>query len=234
VKPYYQKGGITIYCGDCLRILPSLHGVDFLLTDPPYGMNNDANYFERFSGGNTRRGHGSRHKNIQGDDKPFDPAPFLNFSECIIWGVNHFWNRLPAGGCLCWLKRNDGAFGSFLSDAEIAFVKNRKGVYCHRHVFAGSQKGMEGIGGVYSASAHPNQKPVSLMKWCLSFAPKSQLVLDPFMGSGTTLVAAKMMDRRAIGIEIEEKYCRIAVQRLTMCRSMRHKADSGFQPLFDL
>jgi DNA modification methylase len=61
---------------------------------------------------------------------------------------------------------------------------------------------------------HPTQKPVALMRWCLSFVPDAQLILDPFMGSGTTLRAAKDLGRRAIGIEIEERYCEIAVKRL--------------------
>jgi len=62
---------------------------------------------------------------------------------------------------------------------------------------------------------HPTQKPLELMKWCLGFAPNAQTILDPFMGSGTTLVAARDLGRRAIGIEIEEKYCATTVARLS-------------------
>ena len=61
---------------------------------------------------------------------------------------------------------------------------------------------------------HPTQKPIALIRWCLAFFPDAQTILDPFMGSGTTLRAAKDLGRRAIGIEIEERYCEIAVKRL--------------------
>jgi DNA modification methylase len=70
------------------------------------------------------------------------------------------------------------------------------------------------IFGQESQRKHPTQKPIKLMTWCLSFFPDARTILDPFMGSGTTLVAAKQLGRRAIGIELEEKYCEIAVQRL--------------------
>ena len=63
-------------------------------------------------------------------------------------------------------------------------------------------------------TGHPTQKPLALMRWCLSFVPDATTILDPFMGSGTTLVAAKLEGRRAIGIEISEKYCEIAAERL--------------------
>ena len=217
LTPYYHDpvAGITIYCGDCREILPLLpdKSVDLVLTDPPYGMNNDADY-SRFSGGNTRRGPGTKHNSIVGDGAPFNPAQFLQW-PCILWGANHYWNSLPKGGCLVWIKRNDGAFGTFLSDAELAFISGRSGVYCYRHVFAGSMKAIDAGFAPYEPSAHPNQKPVGLMACCLGFFAEARTVADPFMGSGTTLVAAKQLGRKAIGIEIEEKYCEIAVKRLS-------------------
>jgi site-specific DNA-methyltransferase (adenine-specific) len=212
VKPYYEENGTTIFHGDCREILPSLPPVDLVLTDPPYGMNNNADY-TRFSGGNTRRGNAVKHERILGDDTEFDPG-FLLKVPSIIWGANHFWRHLPAGGCLIWIKRNDSAFGSFLSDAEIAFISGRQGVFCYRQVFAGSQKALDAGFNAYAESAHPNQKPVGLMKWCLGFAANAKSILDPFMGSGTTLRAAKDLGREAIGIEIEERYCEIAANRL--------------------
>jgi site-specific DNA-methyltransferase (adenine-specific) len=215
MKPYYEHAGITIYHGNCREILPQVWGdAKACVTDPPYGMANNADY-SRFSGGNTRRGPGTRHENIAGDNETFDPSLLLNFDKLIIWGANHFWGKLPAGGCAIWIKRNDNAFGTFLSDAEIAYIAGIQGVYCFRRVFAGSQKAVDAGFDAYIPSAHPNQKPVELMTWCLNLVGTPESVCDPFMGSGTTLVAAKLAGLSAIGIEIEEKYCEIAAKRLS-------------------
>lgn len=211
MKPYYQDSAVTIYHGDCREM--ALPAADLLLSDPPYGMSNNADY-SRFSGGNTRRGPGTRHENITGDQQPFEPARFLQFPNVILWGINHYWNALPPGGSLVWIKRNDGAFGTFLSDAEVAYISGRSGVYCFRKVFAGSSKAVDAGFGAYAESAHPNQKPVTLMSWCMGFFPNAVVTLDPFMGSGTTLRAAKDLGRKAIGIEIEERYCEIAANRM--------------------
>ena len=214
MKPYYEEDGITIYHGDCREVLPSLNSLPTtVLTDPPYGMNNNPD-LQRFSGGITRRGGWRKHEPIVGDDRPFEPDHLLDFEKVIIWGANHFWSSLPRGGCLVWVKRNELAFGTFLSDAEIAFVSGIQGVYCFRRVFAGSQKAQDAGFDPYVESAHPNQKPIELMSWCLGHAPEGS-VIDPYMGSGTTLVACKRDGRQAVGIEIEEKYCEIAAKRLS-------------------
>ena len=99
------------------------------------------------------------------------------------------------------MKRNDAAFGTFLSDGEIAWMKGGYGVYCYRDLRAPGR------------TNHPTEKPVGLMRWCIG-RTRAPLVIDPFMGSGTTLVAAKSLGRRVIGIEIEERYCEIAAKRL--------------------
>lgn len=207
---YYEEKDpdLKIYHGDCLDIMPLLPKVDLVVTDPPYGMdwNTDTTRFCAGSEKSRRkRGAGRDYgEGVHGDDKPFDPAPFLGFKNVLMWGYNHFSERLPAGGCLVWIKRNDDAFGSFLSDAELAWVSGSKGVFCKRGPFP-------------QASAHeryhPTQKPVELMKWCIERYDEDVLV-DPFMGSGTTLVACKELNRNGIGIEINEKYCEIAKKRL--------------------
>jgi len=211
MQPYYEQDGITIYHGDCREILPQLPSVDLVLTDPPYGINLDTDN-GRFSGGTAasvaRRGKGAGTGSgpIIGDEKPFDPGFLLRSGKHhIIWGWNHFADRLGAGTCLVWLKRYDQAFGSFLSDAEIAWMSTGHGVYCRRDLSNNA---------ITNIRSHPTQKPVSLMAWCLGFFPAARVVLDPFMGSGTTLIAAKQAGRKAIGIEIEERYCEIAAERL--------------------
>jgi len=210
MKPYYEHAGITIYHGDCREILPTVTA-DVLVTDPPYGIALDTDN-SRFSGGTkgnmAKRGIGvAAGAPIVGDSDPFDPSFLLQYGDHqVIWGWNHYPDKLPRGTCLVWLKRYDEAFGSFLSDAETAWMSKGHGVYCRRDLSNSS---------ITNERVHPTQKPVSLMAWCLSFFPSANSVLDPFMGSGTTLVAAKNLGRRAIGIEIEERYCEIAAKRLS-------------------
>jgi site-specific DNA-methyltransferase (adenine-specific) len=207
VTPYYQHGGITIYHGDCREIVHSLTGIEAIVSDPPYGMSWDGKVTRGSECGKSNRkgtataGYG---KTIIGDDVRFDASRFMFAPEVLLWGFNHFPDQLNKGTALVWLKRYDGAFGSFLSDAEIAWLNRGCGVYCRRDV---------SMQGDSRFRAHPTQKPVGLMEWCLSFI-KGRVVLDPFAGSGSTLVAAKNMNRHAIGIEIEERYCEIAAKRL--------------------
>jgi len=212
MTPYYEESGITIWHGDCREILPGLPKVDLILADPPYGINLNTDN-SRFSGGTAgnmaKRGNGigsAGGSPIVGDGDSFDPRFLLDYgSEQIIWGWNHFPDMLPRGTCLVWLKRHDDAFGSFLSDAETAWLSKGHGVYCRRDLSNNA---------IANTRVHPTQKPVGLMVWCLGFAPKANLILDPFMGSGTTLVAAKQAGLSCTGIEIEERYCEIAANRL--------------------
>ena len=197
-KPYYQNELVTIYHGDCLDILPELGPVDLVLTDPPYGINWDTNY-SRFSKGEKDK------DQVCNDNKPFNPMPFLKYNNVILWGANHYCDKLPYGSWLLWDKRNaDGT--SFLSDGEIAWWNHGRGVY------------IKSISGqrhrAISNGLHPTQKPVELMMWCMEKSKAVGVVLDPYLGSGTTAIACERLKRRWIGIEIEEKYCEIAAKRI--------------------
>jgi len=211
-KPYYQDDAVTLYHGDCREIVPHLGRFDLLLTDPPYGISLNTDN-SRFSGGNaasvSRRGNGvgpANGKPIYGDDEKFDPAFMLSVSDQkVIWGWNNFPDSLPRGACLVWLKRNDEAFGSFLSDAELAWMSKGHGVYCRRDLSNNA---------IANERVHPTQKPLSLMTWCLSFFPDARTILDPFAGSGTTGRAAKDLGRKCVMIEREERYCEIAARRM--------------------
>jgi len=198
--------GVTLYLGDCREILPTLGKVDACVSDPPYGMGWDG----RVTVG--KNGHGAtgakaKHYGvaIHGDDKTFDASPLLKYPNCLLWGFNHFPDQLTKGRALVWIKRSDEAFGSFLSDAELAWCSVGHGVYCFRD---------QSLMGETRDRAHPTQKPVPLMKWCIEQFPKAQIILDPFMGSGTTGVAAMQLGRKFIGIEIEPKYFDIACRRI--------------------
>lgn len=195
----------TLYLGDCLEVLPTLGQIDAIVSDPPYGMrwNPDTT---RFSGGyNPQHRNPGRNDNdaIVGDDKSFDPTLWLRFPQVILWGANHYAEKLPRGTTLVWVKRNDAAFASFLSDGELAWMKGNHGVYCFRDLSMNMS---------VSERQHPNQKPLPLMRWCVN---KTQgMVLDPYMGSGTTGLACMQLARPFTGIEIDPKYFTVACQRL--------------------
>jgi len=204
LTPYYSHAGITIFCGDCREILPQLGRFDLLLTDPPYGVDFDTDYRRFTTGFNVER---KAHKPVHDDNKPFDPTPFLQVGrKQVIWGANCFSSALPRGSWLVWDKRFKNG-EAFLADAEAAWLSSGHGIY----LYSVTQQGCirpEPI-------QHPTQKPVAVMEWCLERANQPGTVIDPFMGSGTSLVAAKNAGRIACGIEIEEKYCEIAAQRLS-------------------
>jgi site-specific DNA-methyltransferase (adenine-specific) len=206
-----QIGNCRLIQGDCLEVMPLLGEVDAVVTDPPYGiaLNPD---ITRFSGGSAKSQ--SRRKSrrdaprraVANDDAPFDPSPILQAGkQHIIWGWNNYPDKLPRGACLVWIKRNDAAFGSFLSDAELAWMSKGHGVYCRRDLSNNA---------IALERQHPTQKPVALMEWCLGFLPNAQTILDPFMGSGTTGVACVNLGRSFIGIELDESYFNIAVERI--------------------
>ena len=191
-----------------------LEPVDLVLTDPPYGIN----YKHSGKGAavfNRNPLSAQRHaEQTIGDDKPFDPTHLLKYPEIIIWGANNYAHLLPVGigRWLIWDKAC-GRYGvDSFSDAEIGwhnigravriFPYMWKGVYCMKK---GEDNGRR---------KHPAMKPLGLMKWCINQSKSKGVILDPYLGSGTTLVAAKQLGRKAIGIEIEEKYCEIAVKRL--------------------
>jgi hypothetical protein len=202
VKPYYDDGrGIVIYHGDCREILPTLESVDLVLTDPPYGIGKDGQ-------AQSTGGHGGRKGyEFLGWDEVRPPREI--FEEMfrlskgqIIWGGNYFVEYLPPRmGWLVWDK------GQRInqSDGELAFTSFDKALRILT---------MNRVELMTAGAMHPTQKPTKLMQWCIAYAPQADTILDPFMGSGTTLRAAKDLGRKAIGIEIEEKYCEIAVRRL--------------------
>jgi len=199
MKPYYQDDHVTIYHGDCREILPHLEVVDLVLTDPPYGLG------DRWSGG----GSWQHHKGIYADAKRWDREPpsaetfalILKGSPVqIIWGGNYF--CLPPSRC--WLAWEKVEKMYTIADFELAWTSMDKPAKMYT-----ARRNPDG------RRSHPTQKPLGLMKWCIKQANgTATTILDPFMGSGTTLRAAKDLGRKAIGIEIEEAYCEIAARRL--------------------
>jgi site-specific DNA-methyltransferase (adenine-specific) len=212
VKPYYSHGGVTIYHGDCRTILEEIQPaeVSLLLTDPPYGVSERT---DRLSKGRSNAAASLDFAPVHDDDKPFDPAHLLAFPRVVLFGANYFCERLPASpSWLVWDKR-DGTTSDDNADCEIAWSNLGGPARLFRHLWRGMIKASERE----ERRCHPTQKPVALMSWVIQHAKVAPagLVLDPYMGGGSTLVAAKELGRKAIGIEIEERYCEAAARRLS-------------------
>lgn len=201
-----QIGDCTLYHGDCRQILPTLAGVDAVVSDPPYGIG-----YEKGAGGKGQpalRNLGT----IAGDDAPFDPADLLGFRHVILWGANHYAQRLPHGRWLAWDKlAGMPAYDSF-SDVEFAWRNGRGKDVIFSHLWKGICQASEKGG---KQRWHPTQKPIALMAWCLRQLPAdAQTILDPYMGSGTTGIACARMGRKFVGIEIDRGYFDIACKRI--------------------
>lgn len=205
-----EIGPCTLYRGDCLELIGELQDASAVISDPPYGMNWNADS-TRFTGGKSEegRGRGIKWHNIQVDNEPFDPTPWLDFQHVVLFGSNHFGQRLPVGTKLIWIKKYDTSFGTFLSDAEEAWMKGGNGIYCKRDC------SMNGAGANFQ-KLHPTQKPVGIMAWVMDRAkiPQGATVLDPYMGSGTTGIACVRTGRKFIGIEKDPTHFSNAVERI--------------------
>jgi site-specific DNA-methyltransferase (adenine-specific) len=212
VTPYYQDELVTIYHGDCLGLMDESWPVDALISDPPYGIG-----YSPGGGGRGWGGLGGANPKtftgdniVRGDDQPFDPSPFLNYPVVVLFGANHYAPRLPASSeWVVWDKR-DGMMVNKFGDCELIWTNQSGPARVVRHVWNGafrdSERGQQ--------RQHPTQKPLFLMHWLIErYTQPGDLILDPFMGSGTTLVAAKRANRRAVGIEIDEHYCAVAAAR---------------------
>ena len=206
IVPYYEDDHAVIYHGDSREIVSQLE-FDLVVTDPPYGTDYLS---KRHSKQKTQ------HKSIIGDTDT-DLARWLiteiHPTPMLVFGINHFADCLPvAGRWICWDKRVVERADKMLgSPFELAWIntKEDKAGYMIRLQH----------GGIVNADKHnekrqhPTQKPVKLMRRCIDYMPEG-VVLDPFMGSGSTLRACKDLNRKSIGIEIDEQYCEIAVRRL--------------------
>ncbi len=197
-------GPCRLICADCFDVLPTLSGVNAVITDPPYGVDWNTDYTRFTTGFDVPR---QSHKKIENDDKPFDPSPFLSFKTVVMFGANCFSDKLPQGSWLVWDKRFANG-QAFLADGEAAWLNKGHGVYIRSVTSQGFVRP--------EPREHPTQKPVAIMEWCIekSGVHLEEIVLDPFMGSGTTGVACVRTERQFIGIEKEPKYFDIAVERI--------------------
>lgn len=195
-EPYYSDESVTLYHGDCCEVT-EWRDVGAIVTGPPYGL------ADVLSGGGGEWGlYAGNPAGLPWDrEAPAIVATLPTVAEhVIVWGGNYF-PLPPRRGWLVW----DKIVRKFSSGhCELAWTTLDQPVRAFS--FSHGQLANEG-------KLHPTQKPVDLMAWCLSFLPDGT-VADPFAGSGSTLVAAKRLGRKAIGVELDERYCEIAAKRL--------------------
>lgn len=209
--PYRRKeviGDCTLYLGDCVNIMPTLARADAVVTDPPYGISQDRG----MGGGGTGLVGKRRSRTYDGGWDKSRPS-----KECfaaiiaaadlhVVWGGNYFADLLPPSQKWLWWDKLM-TMPSY-SDGEMAWT-SLPGTSTKKFVYNGN-----GLLAKEKDRQHPTQKPVEVMRWCLGFVPEAKIVLDPFMGSGTTGVACVRGGRAFIGIEIDEGYFEIACERI--------------------
>jgi len=202
-------GDATLYLGDCKDILPDLEKVDAVVTDPPFGVGN----FVQITG--IKRGKGkNKGEKVEWNDSPPDKEIFKLIKEKsnhrIIWGANFFNCFEKNGGAIVWDKQQfmpnfskaDIASCSHLQKTEMIRIKWPNSTFQHK-----------------PETDHPCERPVALYEWCIKYLPNPNTILDPFMGSGTTGVAALNLGRKFIGIEKEPEYFEIACKRISDAES---------------
>lgn len=213
-----QIGRARLILGDCRDVLPTLGKVDAVVTDPPYGIGEAA-------GANKSRGNlaiAKDYGNATWDNRPIPSELLAQVRSAGHWNVIFGGNYYACPPAKCWLVWDKVNGGNDFADCELAWTNLPKAVRRIRYMWNGMlrEKGAD-------RGDHPTQKPVEVMKWCIGHLPAPcDTILDPFMGSGTTGVAALQLGRAFIGIEREERYFDAA------CRRLRETTGDDAGPLF--
>lgn len=209
MQPYYQDEAVTIFCGDCHKLLPDIATVDLTLTDPPYGIEYLSGYYQD----------GNPWSRVIGDTQlPSQLLPILSNKSrkavLIFARWDMLWRMPPPKSVIVWIKNNWTA-----GDLQGAYARQWGCILFYpskNHQFTNGKPA-----DIYQSKRvppsqllHPTQKPIDLCQWLIEANTKAgDVILDPFLGSGTTAIAAKALGRHCIGIEIEEKYCEVAARR---------------------
>lgn len=233
----YKRGDLILLdkhrllCGDStmsdeVERLMGGEEANMVFTDPPYGIDIVSRGGTDGAPGGMKSTHGEsksqivqprKYRPIIGDDKPFDPTPFLTLApKVFLWGANCYASKLPdQSHWIVWDKKCEkGADRNSFSDCELAWTNiERKSVVIYRHIWAGvfrAGKRNEEL----SKRVHPTQKPVGLFIQILSdYTRQNEIVLDPFLGSGSTIIACEKIGRSCFGMEIDPYYCQVIVDR---------------------
>jgi site-specific DNA-methyltransferase (adenine-specific) len=217
MRPYYEADGITLYCGDCRAVLAETTG-DVIATDPPYGT------------GGWRRAASGQGANCRGtlEREPWDSGALEWLAMCEdVAAVLTFWPAAKTGALLAaasaWPKHR----ALYMRKRDPKPMVNGRTAWSVEPIWCLSRNGFVLAGGTdcldvstprlgrdADGTGHPYQKPIEVMTWLLAKLPPRMSILDPFAGTGTTLLAAKQLGRRAVGIELSEEWCAVAVERL--------------------
>ena len=208
----YELGEHRVLCGDSTKIddvekLMNGKKADMVFTDPPYGISHSGKGIEGKSGGND-------FGEIMGDDDISIAVDSFNLSQSmfpeaslIFWGANYYCSHLPDGfGWIVWDKEREG---DTFSGAELAFVNKGVRLDVFKHRWHGMIKASE----MGEKRVHPTQKPIMLAEWCFQNYGEPNLIMDLFLGSGSTLIAAQKTGRKCYGMELDPKYTDVIVQR---------------------
>ena len=188
-------GGQRLILGDCLDVMKEIGRFDAVVTDPPYGISSGV-VADRPSKWQRKRGLVRRDWDARAPS-----ADLFGSTPSIVWGGNYI--GLPPSRCwLVWYKRDAVRT---MADCELAWTNFDANARVFDWTIAATNAERAG---------HPTQKPVALLEWCLGFVPKAETILDPFMGSGTTLVACQRLGRMGTGVEIDPEYWSIACERV--------------------
>ena len=196
--------GVTLHRGDCREILPTLGRFDAVVTDPPYGID-----YGKQGSFSATHGWGQWRENVAWDaqrpERPIFDAILACSDHQVIWGGNYFTDYLPPS--MQWFLWDKGQRDFSLADFEMAWSSQQKAARVVEYPRAKAR---------LDGKEHPTQKPIEVMKYCIEALPKKvRTIADPFMGSGTTGVAAVKLGRKFTGIEIEPKYFDIACKRIS-------------------
>ena len=201
----------NIIHGDCREVLKKipLGSIDLILTDPPYGID-----YTKIQGTRLKE---KKKKEMKGDKKIMNFTFLFNRPELkIIFGAENFYEQIPFHGrWLCWDKRVTAGPKMLGSAFELAWISKDSGYYKMYKIQHGGCVNADSIRGNTQLRFHPTQKPINLMAAIIrDFSKPGDIILDPFVGSGTVCIAAEREGRRWIGIELEEEYCKIARERI--------------------
>ena len=220
----HRSADALVMCGDGRDVIPSTAGklrasgkTVLLLTDPPYGIN--------VVGGDGKIGSGGRtYKEVLGDREPFNPKWLLDLGlPSVIWGANHFCHHLPGSPCwLVWDKRESNDFVLDFADCEIAWTNLPWPARVFRYRWSGFSSRRSHV---ETRRFHPTQKPVELMLWAIQQAEKSlktsvDVIIDPYMGSGSALAAAVTLHKKCVGVDLDREYCDGVVRRLASLQTV--------------